>query len=153
MAVLVHGSAVAVGTTGVILLGPSGSGKSSMALRLIHEARQAGHFAALVSDDQVLLDRAGQHIVGTGPETIRGMIELRGSGIGRIEWIDSVILKLAVKPIQVGSENRIPEENQMVDLSGGICLPLVCIDLEAPDPFARLCALLPGFPVSGAFQV
>ena len=42
-----HGSAVAFGARGLLILGGSGSGKSSLALRLVQ------HGAALVADDRV----------------------------------------------------------------------------------------------------
>ena len=66
----VHGTAIVIGTTGLLFLGPSGTGKSAVALHCIGQARAQGVFAALVSDDQVLLGDAGGrlHHLGIGIE-------------------------------------------------------------------------------------
>lgn len=55
----------------MLVLGPPGSGKSDLALRLI------GRGFALVADDQVLLD--GRAV--RAPEPLRGLLEVRGLGI------------------------------------------------------------------------
>ena len=60
---------------GVLILGPSGVGKSDLALRAIHSG------FSLVSDDYTELWASGGHIYATAPETIRGMLEIRGIGI------------------------------------------------------------------------
>ena len=69
----VHASAVLVGARAVLIRGPSGSGKSRLALELI-EAGHAGRlrFARLVADDRVHLEAAGGQIAGAP-----------GRGIGR----------------------------------------------------------------------
>ena len=48
-----HATAVIYGDYGVLILGPSGSGKSALALALLARARSAGLFAALIGDDRV----------------------------------------------------------------------------------------------------
>jgi serine kinase of HPr protein (carbohydrate metabolism regulator) len=153
MAVLVHATAVVIGTTGVALVGPSGSGKSSVALELIAGARRAGHFAALLSDDQISVEAVNGRLVARAPPSIKGMIELHGSGIGHIETIENAVLALALQPVAADSSNRIPEENQRWSPVTGFSLPLHFIDRRAAAPFFRLAALIPGFPVSGSFQL
>lgn len=76
----VHGVLMDVFGIGVLILGPSGVGKSECALELV--AR--GH--RLVSDDVVeIRRREGDILVGRGPELIRHHMELRGLGIINIE--------------------------------------------------------------------
>jgi HPr kinase/phosphorylase len=70
-----HGTLVEVLGTGVLLLGPSGIGKSECALDLI----QRGH--ALIADDQVRLVRRAHGLVGSAPEVIRYFLEIRGIGL------------------------------------------------------------------------
>jgi serine kinase of HPr protein (carbohydrate metabolism regulator) len=147
MSVLIHGTAVAIGTTGLLLLGPSGSGKSSMALGLITAARQLGHFAALVSDDQVYLQTKNGQVIAHAPKTIAGLIELRGSGVASIDHIEAAVLEFAVELIDVTGENRVPETNRTFSPDTTISLPLLSLDRLATDPFARFSALRPGFPV------
>jgi serine kinase of HPr protein (carbohydrate metabolism regulator) len=147
MSTLVHGTALVVGTTGLILLGPAGAGKSLMALKLVASARRAGHFATVLSDDQVFLDVVNGRIVATAPPTIRGLIELRGSGIGRIDTIESSVVQLALSVVEVDASTRIPEENQQWAPIDGVKIPLYCIDRTVTEPFAWLSALVEGFPV------
>jgi HPr kinase/phosphorylase len=70
-----HGALVDVGGVGVLLLGPSGIGKSECALELVRR----GH--RLVADDVVVMHREGERLVGRTPELIRHHMELRGIGI------------------------------------------------------------------------
>lgn len=63
----------------VLLRGPSGSGKSDLALRLIEGGGR------LVSDDQTHLARRGRSLVATPPPALAGMIEARGVGIVRLQ--------------------------------------------------------------------
>lgn len=143
---LVHGTAIRVGETGLIFVGPPGSGKSSLALQTLFSARLAGQFAALLSDDQVFLEAVNGAVVATTPPSIAGMIELRGSGIGRVASIAETVLHLAVRLVEVDAGNRIPEENQSWHADGGILLPMVFLDRRVRDPYPWLEALIEGFP-------
>src|SRR6185312_10220968 len=71
-ALLLHATTVAIDGAAVLLRGPSGSGKSDLALRLI----DAG--ARLVADDQSELRRVGEVVVVRAPDALRGLIEVRG---------------------------------------------------------------------------
>jgi HPr kinase/phosphorylase len=71
-----HGALVDVEGVGVLLLGPSGIGKSECALELVRR----GH--RLVADDVVVLERdAAGRLTGRTPDLIRHHMELRGVGI------------------------------------------------------------------------
>lgn len=144
--ILAHGTAIKVGDTGLLFVGPPGSGKSSLALQTLFSARIAGHFAALVSDDQIFLDVADGKVRASAPPSIAGMIELRGSGIGRVKSIPEAILHHAVRLVEVHAENRIPEENQYWRAEGDIRLPMLFLDRKVRDPFPWLEALIDGFP-------
>ncbi|QUS36531.1 HPr kinase/phosphorylase [Falsirhodobacter algicola] len=71
----VHASAVAVDGRGVLILGPSGSGKSALALRLM----AAG--AVLIADDRVVLRCDDGTLLADAPAALAGRIEARGIGI------------------------------------------------------------------------
>lgn len=76
MTTQVHGALVDVEGVGVLLLGPSGIGKSECALELVRR----GH--RLVADDVVVLQRDdANRLRGRTPERIRHHMELRGIGI------------------------------------------------------------------------
>lgn len=144
--VLAHGTAIVVGQTGLIFTGPSGSGKTSLALQTLFSAKVAGHPSALISDDQIFLEAVNGNVMAYCPESISGMIELRGSGIGRVNHVREARLHYAIRLIDVHADNRIPEENQRWRADGGVELPLVPLDRRVRDPFPWLEALLPGFP-------
>ena len=75
MSTTIHATCVSIGGRGVLISGPSGSGKSDLALRLIDRG------ARLVSDDYTSIRRAGDHLLASAPDTIAGRIEVRGIGI------------------------------------------------------------------------
>lgn len=71
----VHASAVAIDGRAVLLRGAPGCGKSDLALRLI------GGGARLIADDQTRIVRREGRLWASCPETIAGLIEVRGIGV------------------------------------------------------------------------
>ena len=120
----VHGTAIVISTTGLLFLGPSGAGKSAIALHCIAEARARGLFAALVSDDQVLVSRAGDRLVARAPASIAGLAEMRGAGIVRVETIEAAVLHRAIQPVAPPFAERLPPEGETVEILPGRLLPL-----------------------------
>lgn len=73
---ILHASAVKLPAGGVLLLGPSGSGKSSLAMQLID------HYGGqLIADDRVCLSENGASLEAAPPDNLAGLLELRGLGI------------------------------------------------------------------------
>ena len=72
---ILHASAVACGTVGLLIRGKSGSGKSSLALELMARG------ADLVADDQVQVTRKDEGLLMTAPEALADRIEARGLGL------------------------------------------------------------------------
>ena len=101
--VLVHGTTVALDGEGVLLRGPSGSGKSDLALRLIDGGAQ------LVADDQTELARAPQGLIARSPASIAGRMEVRGVGILRVPTVPGAPLRLVVDLIAPDRVERLPE--------------------------------------------
>jgi serine kinase of HPr protein (carbohydrate metabolism regulator) len=66
---------VAIGGRGVVIEGPSGSGKSSLALGLIDRG------AALVGDDGISLEAREGRLWALPPPNIAGKLEIRNLGI------------------------------------------------------------------------
>jgi hypothetical protein len=88
---LVHGTTVDLAGLGVIILGASGMGKSDLALRLIDGG------ALLVSDDQSVLSLRQGALWARAPETISGLLEVRGKGIVSCATKAATCLFLAVE--------------------------------------------------------
>ena len=99
---LVHGTTVAIDGRAVLLRGPSGSGKSDLALRLI----DAG--ARLVADDQSELRRIGDAIAVRAPAVLSGLIEVRGVGLVRCEPVSDAPLALIVDLVAAEAVERLP---------------------------------------------
>ena len=85
-----HATAVAYHDKALVIMGPSGSGKSGLALQLM------AFGAALIADDQVILsDRAGQ-VWASCPKTISGLIEARQIGVLNADPVAPTPVVLAV---------------------------------------------------------
>jgi HPr kinase/phosphorylase len=70
-----HASCVAVSGRGLLIIGPSGSGKSALALHLLALG------AELVADDQTELTLQDNSVIARCPPALLGLIEARGVGI------------------------------------------------------------------------
>lgn len=113
----VHASCVALDAAhGCLILGPSGSGKSGLALAMM--ALGAG----LVADDQVLLRPTGERLLALCPPRLEGLIEARGIGILRAAPLGGCAVRLVVD-LGVAEASRLPPERSVTML--GVALPLV----------------------------
>lgn len=74
---ILHATSVSVEGKGVLILGDSGTGKSSLALQMIALG------AELVSDDRTVITPDTDMLIATAPNAIHGMIEARGVGLLR----------------------------------------------------------------------
>lgn len=78
----IHASAVLVGERAVIIRGPSGSGKSRLAAKLL-DAGKTGllPYVRLVADDRIRISAAHGRLLAAAPGSIRGLVEVHGLGI------------------------------------------------------------------------
>jgi serine kinase of HPr protein (carbohydrate metabolism regulator) len=104
----VHGTGLTLGPSGVLIRGPSGSGKSLLALALMDHWELRGLEASLVADDQVFIEPADQGLTMHAPSAISGLIELRGLGIVRRPFVTGRALHLVVD--LVDELVRMPED-------------------------------------------
>lgn len=121
----VHASAVQSGTTGILIRGPSGSGKSQLAFDLILAGR-AGAISTthLISDDRVQLEADAGRLIARAPETIGGLIEIRGLGIRRCDFIPQGPIGLIVD-LAAGDAARLPEAKSLSIELFGIKIPRI----------------------------
>jgi HPr kinase/phosphorylase len=130
-----HASCVAVDGKGLLILGPSGSGKSSLALELI------AFGARLVADDRVDLMRRGAALIARCPAPLSGMIEARGLGLLRCEPLAEAEIAL-VADLGAAETARLPAKHDIVLL--GCRLDLVRLPSNAHFPAALLVYLRGG---------
>jgi len=101
---------------GVLILGPSGSGKSDLAFRLMSLG------FVLVADDQVSLWLSGGRVFGRAPDALTGLMEAHGYGILNVPHRAFAAIELIVDLTEEESE-RMPEQATR-DLIG-VPVPLV----------------------------
>ena len=95
----VHATCVSLYGAGLIIRGPSGAGKSDLALRLIDRG------ARLVADDRVDLLVSDNGVIARAPETLAGLLEVRGLGILRVPvLVHNVIRAVAAERVQLASQ-------------------------------------------------
>ena len=114
-----HASTVASEGRAVLITGPSGSGKSDLALRLLDRG------FTLVSDDQTLVRRSGDRLIASSPATIAGKLEVRGIGIVDMDIVKDVPVALIVE--LTGELLRLPDDSRERPILG-INLPLISVD-------------------------
>ncbi len=107
----IHATAVLIGGKGVVLRGPSGSGKSDLALRLI----DAG--GMLVADDRVDLYINDDQLRCGPPQNLAGMIEVRGVGIVKLDFASIAPADLVVDLVPLDNVPRLPE-SQTIEFYG-----------------------------------
>src|SRR5207237_2092746 len=114
-----HASTVAKGGRAVLITGPSGSGKSDLALRLLDRG------FTLVSDDQTIVRKDGERLVASAPPTIAGKLEVRGLGIVEVEQTDNVPVALILE--LTSDIQRLPDDSRERPILG-VQLPFVTLD-------------------------
>lgn len=146
---LLHATCVAIGDDGVLILGPPGSGKSDLALRLIDQSglglKGKLRAAELVADDQVAIYRDRDTLIASAPPALSGKIEIRGMGIAILDVRASVPLVLAVRLAEAATIERLPDLGATGFEVLGIRLPLALIDASKPSAPARLRAAMDWF--------
>ena len=108
-----HGVLVDVYDVGVLLIGRSGVGKSEAALELI----KRGHM--LVADDVVDICRlADGRLIGTCPEVVRHLMEIRGLGLIDIQAMFGISAVASSKTIDLVLQLESWDENKSYDRIG-----------------------------------
>lgn len=123
-ALTIHGGCVLVGEAGVLVRGPSGSGKSALARRLVAAAAASGRFARLVADDRVRLHACHGRLIARPVPAIAGLSEMRGVGVVAGPHEAGAVVRLVVD-IARESPERLPDLEARETEVAGVRLPRV----------------------------
>jgi HPr kinase/phosphorylase len=143
----VHGTTIAMrlpaGWVAAMIRGPSGAGKSDLALRCL--SGQCGPLVPyptiLVADDRTILLPTGAYLSASAPDTLRGLIEVRGVGLLTVPFLQSAPLVLLVDLVTPALISRLPD-GQTDTLDGGCIVPLLKVSaFQASSPLKVLLAL------------
>jgi len=137
----IHACAVLVGAKAVLIRGPSGSGKSQLALALL-QAAQAGRlpFARLVADDRAHVEAVNGRLLVRPALALKGLLELRGSGIRTLE-AEPVAVIGCVVDLAAEDATRLPERHAQEAVIEGIRLPRLAV-ASGQDALPPVLALL-----------
>jgi serine kinase of HPr protein (carbohydrate metabolism regulator) len=126
----IHATCVELAGAGVLLRGPSGSGKSDLALRLIDGG------ARLVADDRTIVLRQGSALFATAPEEIAGRLEVRGLGIVSVAFASLARVLLLCELVRAAEVDRLPHPATTTLL--GVALPCLRLDPFPASAAAKL---------------
>jgi HPr kinase/phosphorylase len=142
----VHGTAICIGKTGVLIRGAPGAGKSALALTMLD---QPGYglgsrrlTATLVADDQVELRIRHGKIIMSAPPMLKGKLEIRGHGIVPLTVKSSIGLDLVVDLAASENIERMPETIDKKVEFLGIWVPRLQLSNTDPAAAARLRAVV-----------
>jgi len=128
---IVHGGLIAVRAggfwRGVLVRGPAGSGKSSLALSAMAEGFR------LVADDRVVLWTGGGRLWGRAPAALAGRLEIRGLDVVQVDSVPFCEVALVA---EAGTPERMPDPAHSDIL--GLRIPKLVLPLGEPCAPAKL---------------
>jgi serine kinase of HPr protein (carbohydrate metabolism regulator) len=117
----IHATGLVLDKIGIVFRGPSGSGKSVLALQLMDEWEARGLDAKLVSDDRIDIEAGKAGLTMYAPKAIEGLVELRGRGIVSRPFVSKAPVHLVVD--MVDTLERMVEEDALETELEGVTLP------------------------------
>jgi serine kinase of HPr protein (carbohydrate metabolism regulator) len=128
-----HASTVAIDGRAVLITGPSGSGKSDLALRLLDRG------FTLVSDDRTVVKRDGDRLLAAPAPNIAGKLEIRGIGIIDLESVSDVPVAIIVE--LTSDIQRLPDDSRVRPILG-VVVPFVTIDAMTASAASKVALAL-----------
>jgi HPr kinase/phosphorylase len=129
----IHASCLLIGEAGVLIRGPSGSGKSVLVRELILEAQARGRFARLVCDDRIRIGNRNGRLVASALPAIAGRLEARGLGLLPVAYERAAVVRLVVDCLTEPPQ-RLPPPSDRLATMCGVALPRIAAQLDPGLP-------------------
>lgn len=144
---MAHATALLVGSAGVLLRGPSGSGKSSLTRDLIERAGGERLFARLIGDDRVEIANRHGRLVARPHPRIAGAIEERGLGILSVPYEPAGVIRCVVDLSKKGAPapQRYPLDELPETKLCGVTVPRLRIDAFETGAVRRIFSFIHEF--------
>jgi serine kinase of HPr protein (carbohydrate metabolism regulator) len=127
---------------GILVEGPAGAGKSDLALRALDQG------FSLVADDRVVLWVSEGLLFGRAPDTLDGLLEVRGLDVIRLPALRLAQIALVAR---CGAPERIPDAATEDIL--GVAVPLIDVDQREASAPAKLRRAVALFDASGKRRI
>jgi len=129
----IHASAFQFNGRGILLRGASNSGKSSITLKMIDDAALSRQSCDLVADDQVILEKRDGTLCAKAPDTLFGLIEVRGIGVVNVNGKRQCSIDLIVDLVPREHLERLPDQSEETARLHGVNIRRICIAERNPD--------------------
>jgi HPr kinase/phosphorylase len=116
----IHATCISLEGLGLLLRGPSGSGKSDLALRMME------HNSQLIADDCVDLSLKSGVLIAQAPDRLRGLLEVRGVGIIEVPYGNSISILGLINLVDSNKIQRLPDHRMEILL--GVEVPSYQLD-------------------------
>jgi HPr kinase/phosphorylase len=116
----IHATCISLGGFGLLLRGPSGSGKSDLALRMMK------HNSQLIADDWVDLALEDGLLIARAPSRLRGLLEVRGLGVIEVPYGISIQVLGVIDLVDSKEIPRLPDHR--VETFLGVEIPSYQLD-------------------------
>jgi HPr kinase/phosphorylase len=113
-----HATCIVIEEKGILIIGPSGIGKSTLARSLISAAQKEGLFARLIADDRVYVTPHQGHLVASCPPAILGKMEINGMGIVQMQYEPSALIKLVIQMDETKNARMLEKDDRRISIKG-----------------------------------
>lgn len=135
----IHGTCVYWQDCGVLIIGPSGGGKSQLALALMGEASEP---AELVADDRVIIEIDNGGAIASAPAALSGKIERFGMGIETYTSRASALIGLVVELTPPEKMERMPDAAELFWKYKSVTVPKLVLPTQPVNPVPSIRATL-----------
>lgn len=103
-------------------------------MALIRAAKRERRFACLVADDRTRIQTVSGRAIASAPETLAGLLEVRGVGPVKTGWAPSTVVRLVVDLVE--TVERLPMDEDATTVLNDVRLPRLAVARHAGDEWS-----------------